>query len=54
MEQESLFDKIREFVGSICWRGLLWALKKTPDEYWTEVYEQEKAIRDRQNVDCDF
>ena len=46
MESESLFDKFRNFVGGICWWGLLWALKRTPDEYWTEVYEQEKSRRE--------
>lgn len=47
MEKETLMDKIRDIIGGIAFRLLLWSLQKTADEYWTEIYYQEQAYRNK-------
>ena len=38
-------DWVRLCIGSIAWRILLWSLRKSEDEYFTEVYFIEKQTR---------
>lgn len=37
-----ILDRIRNVVGSIAWKVFLWSIRMTEDEYFEEVYKQEK------------
>ena len=45
MDKQSLLDKLRDVIGSICWRGFTWSLQMTEDEYWQLIYKQEQERR---------
>lgn len=51
MGEESFSDKIRTIISGVAWRVLLLAIRMTPNEYWTAVYEREKMRIDRNNKD---
>jgi len=41
MGEETLFDKIRNLIGSVSWRIFLWSVKMTANQYRKAIYEQE-------------
>lgn len=43
-------DSIRKFIGSLAWKIFLWSIGSTAEEYWTEIWQQEKA----NNGECDL
>lgn len=42
----SIKNKIKEFIASVGWRLFLWGNSMTAEEYWSQIYEQEKAYRE--------
>jgi hypothetical protein len=50
MGKLSLFEQleifIRNFVGRISWLLFLWSIHKTAEQYWKEIYEQEKPYQE--------
>ena len=40
MAQETFFDKVREFIGSIAWSIFLWSIRMSEDEYLNAVVNQ--------------
>lgn len=47
MGQAKWYERLREWffqrIGHVCWRGFLWAIHRTEEEYWKEIYRQEEA-----------
>ena len=41
-----IFKQFKLFVSSIGWKLFIWGMGTTEEEYWEQVYEQEKAIRE--------
>ena len=37
MAQQTIWDKIREWIGGIAWDVFLWSARMTEDEYFNEV-----------------
>jgi hypothetical protein len=46
MGKPSLFVRIRLFIGAIGWKLFIWGNMTTENEYWDQVYEIEKSIRE--------
>ena len=42
MGKMTLLDKLRDLLGRYGWRIFLWSIEMTEEEYWKEIYEQEK------------
>lgn len=40
MAQETFFDKVREFIGSIAWSIFLWSIRMSEDEYLDAVVRE--------------
>ena len=40
MAQETFFDKVREFIGSIAWSIFLWSIRMSEDEYLDSVVRE--------------
>jgi hypothetical protein len=49
MKRLSIIKKIKLFIGNIGWRLFLWGTDITENEYWSQVYEQEKIYREQFN-----
>jgi hypothetical protein len=50
MREDSFFDKIRELVTNIAFRLFLWSIRMTKEQYWLEIYEQEKRFKEAPNL----
>lgn len=46
MNKETLFDKLRDLIGSLGWKMFLWASEMTEEEYWERLYEHEKMLHE--------
>lgn len=46
MGKMTLIDKIKDMLGRYTWRIFLWSIEMTEEEYWKEIYEQEKLNLD--------
>lgn len=42
MGPETFFDRIRDLIGSSAWRIFLWSNRMTEEQYWEQIYVQEK------------
>ena len=49
MGRLSFIIKLKLFVGGIGWRLFLWGNVFTDEEYWEQIYEQEKRFREKYN-----
>ncbi len=47
MGKFNLFEKLRELIAGISFSVFLWAAKLSEDEYFTSIYEQEQALKER-------
>jgi len=54
MGKESLWQKIRQAIGSCAWRVFLWSNKITQEKYWNEIYEQERDMRKKYHIDLNL
>jgi hypothetical protein len=48
--RESLSQKIRMFISNIGWKLFIWGNDFTEEEYWEQIYEQEKSYREKNNL----
>jgi hypothetical protein len=53
MGRISLLDRFKNWVSSIGWRMFIWGLGKSENEYWNDIYEQEKLFRENSNDEED-
>lgn len=49
MNKELILYKLRKFIGTTSWRLFLWSIGRTQDEYWEEIYQQEKRFKEKLN-----
>lgn len=49
-----LLTRLRLFIGSIGWKLFIWGTMTTENQYWNDVYELEKSIRERRDDDDDY
>jgi hypothetical protein len=47
MGTPSLFIRIRLFIGMIGWKLFIWGNMTTERNYWDDVYELEKSVREK-------
>ena len=45
MGKESIIAKIKRFIANFSFELFLWANGLTQEEYWTQIYEQEKDLK---------
>ena len=45
MGKLNIIEKIRNWIGRVCFDIFLWSEKMSADEYWNKVYEHEKICR---------
>jgi hypothetical protein len=43
VEKLPLFERFKEKIASIGWKLFLWGNDLTAEDYWQQIYEQEKA-----------
>lgn len=54
MGEFSFFEKLyyiprrvfKDFVNKISWRLFLWSISMTKEQYWQEIYEREKILKE--------
>lgn len=46
ISKECLIDYFKKQIASIGWRLFIWGNSYTEEEYWEQIYEQEKAFRE--------
>ena len=49
MNKELILYKFKKFIGKISWGLFLWSICRTQDEYWEEIYQQEKRFKEIKN-----
>jgi hypothetical protein len=45
MAQQTIFDKIREWIGGIAWDIFLWSARMTEDEYFDALNRDAELLR---------
>ena len=38
-------NRIKDFIQKIGWRMFIWGLGMTEEDYWADIYTQEKMFR---------
>ena len=46
MGEETILEKIRDFISRVSFKIYLWSIQRTAEQYWNEIYLQEKAIEE--------
>lgn len=46
MGRATIFDRVKEFIGGLCFRIFLRSVGMTDEEYWHEIWEQEESNRE--------
>ena len=47
MGKLTLFEWLRALIGDLGWQLFLWGNDITPEEYWGQIYRQEKFWREK-------
>lgn len=42
----SFISEFKRVIASIGWRLFIWGNRFTEEQYWEQIYEQEKAFRE--------
>lgn len=45
MNKQTLKKKIKDVIAGIAWKILLWSIGMTAEQYWTEIYREERNKR---------
>lgn len=43
----TFWEQVKDLIGTVAWKTFLWSMKMTQEEYWEEVYKNEKAYREK-------
>lgn len=46
MGPETIWDKIKDWIGGIAWGVFLWSCQMTQEQYWEAIYQQEKQHKE--------
>jgi len=41
MGDETIIQKLKNFIASVSFKVFLWSIDMTADEYWTGIYKEE-------------
>lgn len=41
----SFLDRVRDFIGAVAFRILLWSVRMSREKYWSSIYHQERQLR---------
>lgn len=47
MGEETIIQKIKDFIAGVSFKLFLWGNGLTKEEYWKQIYEQEKQYLNR-------
>lgn len=50
MGKQTLWEKIKDKIASIGWHLFLWGNDLTKEEYWKQIYEQEKLLKEHPEI----
>lgn len=45
MREQSLYGKFKSWIAGVGFRVFIWGNETTEEEYWEQVYEQEKQYK---------
>lgn len=48
MGELSLIECVKDFIAGMGWRLFLWGSGFSEEEYFNRIYEQEKALREKE------
>lgn len=51
MGKLTIIQRLKQIVASIGWKLFIWGNETTPEQYWSEIYEQEVAERNDYSKD---
>lgn len=51
MDRKSIKQRIKQWIAGIGFRLFLWVNEKTEEEYWEEIYQQEKYWRMNNHIE---
>jgi len=49
MGKITIIQGLKQWIAGIGWRLFLWGNNTTAEEYWKQIYEQEKALNEPLN-----
>ena len=47
MGGRSIWEELKLRIGAVAFGIFIWSIKMTEDEYFDEIYEQEKRIKEK-------
>ena len=47
----TIIFKIKEIVGYVSWKLFLWSINMNQEEYWKQIYQQEKNFLEQEDED---
>jgi hypothetical protein len=50
MNKVIILYKLKKFIGTTSWKLFLWSIGRTQNEYWEEIYQQEKRFKEKQKL----
>ncbi len=50
MDKETIIEKLKDTIAGIAFKIFLWAVGRTQEQYWQEIYEQEANHRKAEGV----
>ncbi len=50
MGELTYIEKVKGWISSAGWAVFLWGLEKTDQQYWDDIYWQEKFYRESNNL----
>jgi hypothetical protein len=48
MDEFTIFDNIKDFLAGIFFKLFLLCIGYTKEQYWQNIYEQEKALKENE------
>lgn len=51
MQPKSLIEKLKQWIAGIGFRLFIWGNSTTEEDYWEEIYQQEKNWKQSNHID---
>lgn len=51
MDKLTITARVKQWIASIGFRLFIWGNETTEEEYWEEIYQQEKRYKQTQHLD---
>lgn len=46
MKEQGIWSRFKSLICSIGWKLFMWGNETTEEEYWEEIYQQEKSWKE--------